>query len=235
MALKHAGLLKLWRCELAGPWILIADTELLAAERHGDGVLSNLGAHFAPRLHFIVSELCILSDKFAWGTHFLRDIRVEHARLVSCTRRLGHFLVLDHVLHKALKGCDGLLLALGEACQQLVEELRSAISVDQGPALHGSTHGEEDVCDVTDGLQTACGSRSTRGHPLENRVSAVLQPLEKAAKLVTMVFNKVHDVDKLQLYLLRQTLEVSLFDLQIGHVQDLVEDLVELDRVKAGG
>ena len=63
----------------------------------------------------------------------------------------------------------------------------------------------------------------------------MLQPLEKAAELVAVVLDKVHDVDELELYLLSQTLEISLFDFQIGHVQDLVEDLIEFDGVKAGG
>ena len=62
----------------------------------------------------------------------------------------------------------------------------------------------------------------------------MLQPQEEAGQLAAVVLNEVVHIHQLQRDLLRQTLQVPLFDLQIGHVQDLVEDLVQLHWIEVG-
>ena len=104
--------------------------------------------------------------------------------------------------------------------------------MDQCSPFQAFADCQEDVGEVSDGLHAASGSWSARRHPLEDRISAMEEPLEEAGQLVPMVLDEVVDIDEFQLNLLRQALEVPLFDLQIGHVEYLIKDLVQFHWVK---
>ena len=63
----------------------------------------------------------------------------------------------------------------------------------------------------------------------------MLKPLKEAPDLVGVILHEVTDINELKLDFLCQALEVSLFDFEIGHVENLIEDLVQFDGIKSRG
>ena len=232
VVVKARRLLKLRLDEPATAGVLVADAEVLPTKGHGHGLLGHLSAHLTSRLHLlIVWKGRIFADELVGLPHLA--LYIERPSVVAsgvCER--WHLLALHNILQHIFHGKGGLLLTRREAAHQVVEDLHSTALLDEGPSLHGFTDGQVDIREVADRQHAASGSWRARRHSLQHCIGALEQPLKEAGELAPMILHQVIDVHQLQLDLLGQTLEAPLFDLQVGHAQYLVKNLIDLHRVQ---